>query len=510
MCPLGWISDPDLGPCGRYNISTSKWGGISRCPGLVDAVTGDELENKANYASRLFLSINPVLNGNKHNGTQSTIEYFNYFSGPYPGVNSTGVIFLNLTSNSSAGPLVIDDGKHQLFFVDANPVAPFIGLASIDSLQSTYTHFLSLSAPVFGFACDARPNQRKLFWTVPKSSFVNDGGIYWAYMDIFPATTHSLVSIIGQSYVSDPMGIAVHMLESRIYWVDKTVSSDEKRHSVLRSCKTDGSDYTEVFVYKAVGNHVVSTNATDLVIDFAHNNTAFFIDSSTSGPAIISTNLDFPFYPQNISDPSKFSYFNPTSLICTTRQDLMGNPTYLTLDDTNNIMMWTDNQLLRVRANWYMDTNAEKNPLNHTDALLQNPFGPLGYFGAGLYRFETKSVFLVPQTEINLFRTPAVPVGLALDKGLGGPLKFGNYKECFGNGRCSGSYGNFVCECYDGFFGNCETRSCPRGLTWFNEPALDNIAHDEYVECSNKGSCDRIRGLCKCQPGFEVRFFKTD
>lgn len=512
ICPPGWVFDPDLGPCGIYNVSTSEWGGISRCPGLIDAVTGDDLSSKGNYGSRLYLSLNPVdlsIGGgivHKNDKILSTIEYFQYTSDPYPDIKREGVVFLNLTSNSSAGPLIIDSGKNQLFFVDANPKAPFIGFASMDTAPSTYSIFLTLTSSVFGFACDARPNQRKLFWTIPRTPFANDGGIFWAYMDILPATAYSLTSTIGQSYVTDPMGIAIHMIESRIYWIDKKITDAQTKQSVLRSCKTDGTDFTEVYVYKAVGNHTVSTNATDLVIDFSRNNTAFFVDSSTSGSAIISTNLDFPSYPKNISDPSKFTYFHNTRLICDNWQELMGTPTYLTLDDSHSIMMWSDTQFMRVRANWYMDTHVLENSFFSNTALIKNPTGMLQSFGTDYKAYEAYHGYQDPQTGADFFVKPVVPVGIALDNGLGGSIKFGNYKECFGNGKCSGISGNFVCQCNDGYYGNCQSRTCPRGLAWFHEPAVDNVAHDEYIECSNKGTCDRLRGICNCQPGFEVGY----
>lgn len=73
----------------------------------------------------------------------------------------------------------------------------------------------------------------------------------------------------------DPKGIAVHYIRHRIFWVDVNVSS---QNSVLRSCDFEGKDFKEVFVYREVGNTTVSVNATDLVLNFYQNDTAYIID----------------------------------------------------------------------------------------------------------------------------------------------------------------------------------------------------------------------------------------
>lgn len=73
----------------------------------------------------------------------------------------------------------------------------------------------------------------------------------------------------------------------------------------------------------------------------------------------------------------------------------------------------------------------------------------------------------------------------------------------FFTGYCTGIDGNWECECYDGYFGDCQSSTCPKGLAWWHEPVVDNIAHDEYIECSNMGLCDRNTGRCLCREGFE-------
>jgi hypothetical protein len=94
------------------------------------------------------------------------------------------------------------------------------------------------------------------------------------------------------------------------------------------------------------------------------------------------------------------------------------------------------------------------------------------------------------------------PVHMMFDNGFG-PARWGNTAECYGNGRCLGLEGNWVCDCYNGYEGDCQKISCPKGRAWWNEPIVDNIAHDIYVECSGIGTCDYLTGTCKCKYGYE-------
>lgn len=67
-------------------------------------------------------------------------------------------------------------------------------------------------------------------------------------------------------------------------------------------------------------------------------------------------------------------------------------------------------------------------------------------------------------------------------------------ENCNGNGVCGQ---NDKCTCFKGFQGtSCADRVCAFGNAWVGD-------HSAYVECSNKGTCDRKTGLCKCQDGFE-------
>jgi hypothetical protein len=46
-----------------------------------------------------------------------------------------GIEFIRLTSNTSAGPIVIDSAKQQMFFIDLHPKHSFIGLAPLPEIQ---------------------------------------------------------------------------------------------------------------------------------------------------------------------------------------------------------------------------------------------------------------------------------------------------------------------------------------------------------------------------------------
>jgi len=70
--------------------------------------------------------------------------------------------------------------------------------------------------------------------------------------------------------------------------------------------------------------------------------------------------------------------------------------------------------------------------------------------------------------------------------------------ECNNKGVCDDSP-TYTCTCGEGWTGaDCSIRSCPKGRSWFSFPTADDTAHQELVECSDMGYCDREEGICAC------------
>lgn len=76
--------------------------------------------------------------------------------------------------------------------------------------------------------------------------------------------------------------------------------------------------------------------------------------------------------------------------------------------------------------------------------------------------------------------------------------------QCSGHGLCSES--TFTCSCQTGWEGgDCSLRSCPTGLSWFDYPTKNEIAHVSMAVCSNVGICDYSSGVCTCGGNFVGR-----
>lgn len=476
-CPFGWGFDADLGVCGGVVVPTSRWNGLARCPGVVDPGSATSeykvtLDSRGNYDTRVYISINPV----GDNRTHSAIYYFTWrpvtARGPYIDY-STATLFLNLTSNSSAGPIVLDQAKDRLFYIDANPAGSYIGIApQFSAVAGNFTKWYSYSYKIFSLVMDAYFTRRKLYWSVPGLPGVDDGAIYWAYADQSRPTVYSLVSAIGQKNLFSPHGLAIHYPNRRLYWVDRNTNS-----SFLVSSKLDGSDYQKNVVFKKVENKTVSVNLTDIAIDFSHNNTALIIDDSNTYSSILAVNLDAPIRFDNSSDPVIAAlyefYYSPREVVNSSQIGVVKRQ-YLFLDEVNYFVVWSDLKANKVE---YARYRAIENDV----------------FSSGVaYRGQIV-------TENSLFTYQAV--AMVLDRGLGQPHF--NHVDCYGNGKCLGSASNFACECNEYTYGDCQRRICPKGKAWFMEPAVNNSAHDEYRECSNVGICDPVTGQCTCPAGFE-------
>ena len=502
-CPYGYESDSNLGPCGQITYNTSQFQGISRCPGVVDYFQRDssgvwiDLQQAENYSPRLYLSLNPSYVSNDqqfykstfNNMTKSVIVWykwpmkdrFTYAFPPFIDEKAVGVIVLNLTSNSSAGPILFDKSRNNLFFIDMHPVRPFIGKYSLSlGNGSIYTRWYEIVSTIYGFTMDSRLDKRHLYWTMPGTTQNVDGKIYKVSMDATaPAVPTLLSSTIGQANVVDPKGIAIHYVTNKIYWIDIKLKNDGVTwQSVLRSCDLDGSNYLLFMAYDKVRGHTVGS-LTDLVINFQQNNTAYILD--TVNPGVIATVLDTNIQVNSTTLADHFLYMLPAYVIANTSTiSSIKSPKYLFIDDYSSMVLWTDNST--VGYEYYIKTlglsgGVAFGPnLNPTSKTKQQPYSK------------------------DFLR----PVGMYIDRGLG-VVSFDGYQDCYGQGRCLGFSGNFACECYDGYYGDCRAKSCPKGKAWWSEPAVNDIAHDEYIECSGRGACDQKTGDCLCQTGYEGR-----
>jgi len=190
-----------------------------------------------------------------------------------------------------------------------------------------------------------------------------------------------------------------------------------------------------------------------------------FIDAGHP-PAIIATNLDAPIFYNNLTtDDDQVQGYQTTRIIASTYSLNISSPRFLAVDEMNQLLLWSDTAYSKRTVGFARykkltiayDSQAPGIALKYTSAVKRS----------------TPNVF-------------DYPVGLLIDRGLG-PPQWGNYLDCYGNGKCTGLSGNFVCECYAGFFGDCQARTCPTGPAWFHEPIVNNVAHDELMECSNMG-----------------------
>jgi len=77
---------------------------------------------------------------------------------------------------------------------------------------------------------------------------------------------------------------------------------------------------------------------------------------------------------------------------------------------------------------------------------------------------------------------------------------------CSGHGICNK---NANCDCYNGIDGvpewtgpDCSQRTCPKDFAWVGAVVGANDLHP-WVECSNKGVCNRATGECECFHGYD-------
>jgi hypothetical protein len=82
--------------------------------------------------------------------------------------------------------------------------------------------------------------------------------------------------------------------------------------------------------------------------------------------------------------------------------------------------------------------------------------------------------------------------------------------NCNGHGSCAGA--TAICTCNEGWGAlsdvtlyrapDCSARVCPSGPAWGDVPIDSQTAH-LVAECSNRGICNRVTGVCGCFEGFD-------
>ncbi len=505
-CPLGWEADPDLGPCAKQAFNSSSANGVARCPGAVRTQLNKNLgaypsrDADLDHPARVFLS------ANKADGVTNSRIFWHEWQWNPPQVLQfgqmlvTGRPLFDLTTPTSAGPIVYDAATERVFFVDNNAGAPFIGVCSVAANKSTnyhfgytskdhflpltYTVFLYLNERVQGFTFDPDVTERKLYWTYKGAANQPDGRIAFASVDDVksPPTVGYLSTQIGDdSFVVDPMGIAMHPRKKRVYWIDRCCAGNYL--GVVNSANIYGDPQREtIYIQKTIGSHTSTTQLsfTDIVIDYLHNNTAFVMDAG-SPPAVLAVPLD------NSTLADLRAGRVPGLRAGVQRVAARGAPLmqdsatmgFMALDADHNWLVWADSSSMNVNYA-YAESRAE---------VLGQPLNDLGGF----------------QKAFSGSATGDRPIGIAFDFGYGHSGRFGDgdAMDCFGNGVCTGNRGHFKCQCFEGYYGDCSRKECPRGKAWFHEPLLDNVAHDVDAECSNMGTCDHSRGICACRAGFE-------
>jgi hypothetical protein len=84
---------------------------------------------------------------------------------------------VNLSSNSSAGPLLIDGTRDRIFFVDQHSVNPYIGIAPLQGPLGNLTVWLSVNYRIWGLTSYVHFGARRIYWTVPGKKGIGVEGV---------------------------------------------------------------------------------------------------------------------------------------------------------------------------------------------------------------------------------------------------------------------------------------------------------------------------------------------
>ena len=214
------------GGCGLPIINTSAWTGIETCPGVVLQNQLDVAVPKPSSLARLFFT-------QGSNKTNTGMHFYEFGAETDMGPQ----IVVNMT-NLTAGALALDLSEGYAYFVDvqlkridrlhiynntkSKNLNPNSGDMKFLSSQMT----ASQGTPPSGLALDLRWHNRYAYWTVPGADGVDDGKIKRCPLDkgSNPLCTeedlsNTIETALGHQ-LKDPEGIALDLLEKKMYWVD--------------------------------------------------------------------------------------------------------------------------------------------------------------------------------------------------------------------------------------------------------------------------------------------------
>ncbi|CAM9185119.1 unnamed protein product, partial [Discosporangium mesarthrocarpum] len=315
---------------------------------------------------------------------------------------------------------------------------------------------------------DLRPDYRYLYWTVPGDAEEGNGKVQrkrlsnytgsTSYEDL-TGTIQAGMSSLGYS-LTNPQGIALDLRQRKIYFADAQVQGlAGGEDGIVVRCNLDGST-VEI---------AASTNLSDPRAPLDTALEVMYI-TDTHVPSVLRAEL----YNYTKSDPQQVN-----TIVTGVYQKRFGEQ--------------------------YIETYFQ--PLISPQAIQIDTRQP----DQGILFFsdvETGFIYTVNTdgTEAKPFVEMGRPRSFIFDLGEGYP-DFTLYYDCYGHGVCSGAP-YFTCSCDEGYEGNCAQTTCPKarrcsliGPAWFDEAKTDGSAHD-YMECSNRGHCDRETATCVCHKGF--------
>ena len=444
-CPDGYTFDSDKGVCGAVNIRSSQWTGLETCPGIVDQTLVPITSNNQVYI--YFTNFHRVSNNKTGSGV-----YVQKL-----GVSETPRMLLNLTG-IYPGAIALDMSERMLYYVDKTHSVvnrKSVDLTSYYNTSESLTYKGNLSNYWVNFtsapndiSLDLRFGYRHAYIAIPGTYTwgSRNGSIVRANLDGSPR----LKTIL--SRLDYPTGLALDLRNNKLYYVLGQQYSTAK----VYRCNLDGSDLETI-----VTNRFNMSKPYAIALDLG-TRTAFIADRTTWGETFILA----------------FDMDVNTTAANATKFHMVASSGYSA--DVSNTT--TDSTIFTRKI-------ASMTDIEH---LILDPVNQWIYFTDSSSNLIYRVNYTGTYSESVVYGSQYTPVGLAIDFGYGPPVKT-DYYDCWGHGNCLGFAGEFKCQCYDGYEGNCKLASCPKGKAWFDVPVDSSTAH-QLVECSNRyvGGCTEV------------------